>query len=221
MRRVNTTVISCLYGNTHDRFLGDWLTAVHRLDPAPAEVIVATDRYRHITDGVLETFWRRNDGSRHPQAFYLNKALDQVETEWVWIHDIDDVAFPDALAGIENVHGDVWQLGYERSDGLLYLPPQLSAEAVLESARNMFVAGSCVRTEALRSVGGFPDLALQDWALWRLLARAGATFTSSGRAHFLYRRHTDARGEHELTLDRRDFDVAEMRQVEEEHALAG
>ena len=206
----DVTVISCLYGRTHDRFLWEWLAAVRKLDPAPVEVIVATDRYRHITDGALEVFRRRNDGSRYPQAFYLNRALDEVETDWVWIHDIDDLAFPDALEGVEDVDADVFQMGYERSDGVVYLPPTLSAEDVLASLRNPFVAGSCVRTAALRAVGGFPDIALQDWGLWLQLARAGATFAASDRPRFHYRRHGATRGARELTLAEREAHMAEM-----------
>ena len=208
--KTSVTVISCLYGRTHDRFLWEWLSAVRQLDPAPAEVIIATDRYRHITDGALEVFRRHNDGTRYPQAFYLNKALEQVETEWVWIHDIDDLAFPDALEGLDDVDADVFQMGYLRSDGLVYLPPELAAAEVLASPRNPFVAGSCVRTEALRAVGGFPDIAFQDWGLWLQLARAGATFAASDRPRFHYRRHGSTRGACELTLAERAAHTAEM-----------
>jgi len=210
----NVTVISCLYGRTHDRFLPEWLAAVRQLDPAPAEVIIATDHYRHLTDGVFEVFRRRNDGSRYPQAFYLNQALEHVETEWIWQLDIDDVAFPDALDGIETVTADVFQMGYERSDGLVYLPPIVSPEYL--AGRNVYVAGSCIRTDTLRSVGGFPDLAFQDWGLWRELARTGATFAASDRPRFHYRRHGATRGERELTIADR---VAHTREMEELLAL--
>lgn len=217
MRRVNATIISCIYGDDYDRFLGDWEWGVRRLDPQPEAVIVATDHPRRIRGAKVVI---ASAPGQHKQAIHLQRALRDVETEWVWIHDIDDIAFPDALDGLEHIRADVWQLGYERSDGLVYKPPQMTAAEVLTSSRNPFVAGSCIRTEALRAVGGFPDLALQDWALWRLLAQAGATFRSSDRTHFRYVRHSAARGERELTLDRRDFDIAEMRALEEEHALA-
>ena len=216
MGRVNVTVISCIYGDSHDRFVADWEWGIARLDPKPETVIVSTDRPRKIRRArvfVGACTWE------HPQAYHLQNALNRVETEWVWIHDIDDIAHPDALAGIDDVEADVWQLGFDRSDGLRYLPPQLDARDVLEWERNPFVAGSCVRTAALRYVGGFPDLALQDWALWRSLALLGAKFKSSDRTHFAYRRHAATRGNLELTLGRRDADMEAMFR-HESHAFA-
>ena len=185
------TVISCLYGRTHDRFLWEWLNAVRRLDPAPAEVIIATDRFRHITDGALEVFRRRNHGWRYPQAFYLNKALEHVETEWVWQLDVDDIAFADALDGISfDTAPYVVQMGFERSDGLIHLPQW-------GGPINQYVAGSLIRTSAIRHVGGFRDVEHQDSDLWERLIEAGYVFASADRPRFFYRRHGEARTERE------------------------
>lgn len=214
---VDVTLISCVYGDSHDRFVDDWAGGVRRLDPAPTAVIVTSDRKRRIRGARVSPqacTWK------HPQAFHLQAALNQVETKWVWIHDIDDYAFVDALKGIEDVTADVWQMGYERSDGDFYLPPHMDATEVAVAARNPFVAGSCIRTVALRHVGGFPDLALQDWALWRALARDGATFDSSDRTHFYYRRHEWTRGTTELTVEHRPVDMAEMVEWEEQRVVA-
>lgn len=204
MDPVNCTLISCLYGRSHDRFLHEWLGAISRLDPAPQEVILSTERARHIPQ-VNAVQHRMNGGWRYPQAFHLTKALGLVVTDWVWIHDIDDLAFPDALEGLDEVKADVFQMGYLRSDGEVHIPPP-----VVEAGQNMLVAGSCVRTSALRHAGGFPDCAFQDWALWTKLARDGATFAFSDRPRFHYRRHPQARGERELTSSEREHNVAEM-----------
>jgi hypothetical protein len=203
----DATVISCLYGDSHDEYVDEWVRALRGLDPAPAWVIVGTDRPRLI-GGVLEV--EADAGGRYPQPAYLNAALELVRTEWVWQLDVDDVAFSDALEGLELVAGDVWQLGYTSSDGEDYRPPQLAGAELLELDRNPFVAGSCIRASTLRAVGGFPDVALQDWALWRELARAGASFVSSSRSHFYYRRHAMTRGQTELTISARAEHLEEM-----------
>jgi hypothetical protein len=211
MIKVDVTVISCLYGETHDQFIEDWSGGVKALRPFPYGIaIVACDRPRTVLGGrvVMPCTWK------HPQAYYLQQALELVDTHWVWLHDIDDVARSNALKGIQCVDADVWQLGYYRSDGETYIPPQLDAADVLEAETNPFVSGSCVRTAKLREIGGFPDVALQDWALWRRLALAGAIFQSSSRVHFDYRRHPEARGERELTLEHRADDVREMLDAE-------
>ncbi len=214
---MSVTIISCIYGDTHDRFLADWEAGIRRLDPKPARVLVATDHPRKIR--MANTIQVSRPG-KHKQAIHLQAALERVTSEWVWIHDIDDHAFPDALQGLDDVDADVWQMGYERSDGEFYLPPQMNCDEVLRAAANPFVAGSCVRTDSLLDAGGFPDVALQDWALWRALARDGATFQSSGRTHFYYRRHDNTRGARELTADHRTIDMAEMLAYEETHAVA-
>jgi hypothetical protein len=206
---VDVTIISCLYGSTHDDFLIDWLNTVGMLNPAPCEVIVATDRYRHLTT-VLEVFRRQQDRHSYPQAFHLNSALKEVRSEWVWIHDIDDLAFPDALEGVEQVDADVVQAGYERSDGEVYVPPVMANDEFLALDHNPFVAGSFVRTDILTDAGGFPDVALQDWALWRRLARMGAVFTSAEKPKFRYMRHASTRGATELTVYDRRKHMVEM-----------
>lgn len=209
---VNCTIISSLYGDTHDRYLPEWLDGIAAMDPQPHEVILSTDRSRFIPQ-VNEVVHRMNGGWKHQESFHLTKALGLVTTDWVWIHNVDDVAYPDALDGIDEVEEDVWQLGFHRSDDEIYLPPQLTAAEVLASERNLFVGPSCIRTAALKRMGGVPDCALQDWTMWRKVAQAGGTFKSSDRVHFYYRRHRDTRGAVELTLDRRAEHTAEMEAI--------
>jgi hypothetical protein len=216
---VDVTIISCLYGSSHDDYLGDWLNCVGMLNPAPREVIIGTDRYRHLTS-VLEVFRRRQNRRSYPQAFHLNAALQEVRSEWVWIHDIDDLAFPDALEGIGEADADVVQCGYERSDGEVYIPPALAAEEILALDHNPLVAGSFVRTDILLDAGGFPDVALQDWALWRRLARMGAVFAAGDRPRFRYMRHGHTRGARELTVEKRRKHMREMYRWEDSLALA-
>jgi hypothetical protein len=152
---------------------------------------------------------------RHPQAWFLQRAITEADTDWVWILDIDDTALPDALNGIDDVTADVWATGYIRSDGEVFIAPQVTAADILNSPKNLLAAGSCIRTEAFRACGGFLDVALQDWALWRALARNGATFESSGRANFRYNRHPYTRGEIELTVKNRPEHFLEMLHAEE------
>jgi hypothetical protein len=201
---VSVTVISCLYGKTHTRFLREWVTAIEALDPAPDEVILSTDVSRFIPE-VNSVCHRMGGDWKYPQAYHLTKALGLVATDWVWIHDIDDLAFPDALKGVDEVEADVFQMGYLRSDGEVHIPSPL-----VEEGKNRLVAGSCVRTSVLRGVGGFPDCAFQDWALWSKLANTGASFAFSDRPRFHYRRHSQARSERELTVGERERHMAEM-----------
>ncbi len=204
---MSVTVVSCVYGRRFDEFIPEWLAAVQALDPQPDAVIVATDVAPRPIPGVTKVMgfglWT------HPQAFLLQQAIQHAETEWVWIVDIDDLALPDGLAGLDGVAADVWQVGYVR-DGKDYVPPALSGRTYLGEPGNPFTAGSMIRTKAFKAAGGFSDVAFQDWSLWRRLAKQGATFASSDRAHYVYRRHAATRSTLELTAARRGFHVEEM-----------
>lgn len=198
---VSVTVVSCVYGD-YFRFLAPWSEAVRALAPGPDDVRIGGDPV-----GRSGCPWS------HPQAFYLQQAIDRAETDWVVIADIDDLLMPDALAGLQDVRADVWQMGYE-TERASYVVPTLTNAEYLALDHNPYVGTSAIRTQAFREVGGFHDVALQDWELWRRMARAGYTFESSGRTHFHYMRHEATRGATELTMDARAGHLAEMMEAE-------
>jgi hypothetical protein len=200
---VSVTVVSCLYGERiYQRFALAWRHSLRTLERQPDAMIVAGDWHARIPPSATSVVslcpWR------HPQAYYLQQAITAAETDWVWILDIDDLALPDALNGIDDVKADVWMMGYERSDGEAYVPPPLEAMDVLGASTSPIPAGSAIRTEAFHDCGGFYDVAFQDWALWRSLAKDGATFESSGRANYRYNRHPATRSEVELSPSLRE-----------------
>lgn len=199
------TIVSCLYGDTHRKFVYDWINSIRTLDTPPAEVIVACDRQHRVFE-FPEVYSFAGDAPwQYPQAFYLNQAILAANTEWVWILDIDDTAMSDALDGIDAVDADVWQMGYLRSDGVKHIPP-----ATPDPHRNVFTAGSAIRRDAFEESGGFRDVAFQDWDLWSRMLLFGAKFAASGRAHYRYRLHCDSRTEIELGEKNRAAHIEEM-----------
>lgn len=223
---MSVTVITCCYGTRHPSFWKSWWQSVQQLDPAPDQAIICYDGIRgrlgeDLRTVPLRTVWSVNAHRwRYPQAYYLQRAVEAAETEWVWILDIDDIALVNALDGLDAVAADVWQMGFLRSDGERYVVPTMTNAEYLDGIGNPYVAGSAFRVDAFKEAGGFPDIAFQDWGLWRRLARAGAWFESSGRPHFHYMRHPHTRGELELTLDVRAGHLVDMFATEEFHAVA-
>ena len=204
---MTVTVVSCLYGEGYDRFVPAWLASVRALNRQPDEIIIGSDIDRRL-DGVR--FVSAPCSWRYPQAFHLQQAFEAASPGWVWHLDIDDVALPDALDGLEDVAADVWQMGYLRADGLRYTPPHLTAAEYLAQQGNPFVGTSAVRTEAFARCGGYPDIAFEDWGLWRSMARTGATFESSGRIHFRYAQGSYTRSSAELKAADRACHLQEM-----------
>jgi hypothetical protein len=199
-------VVSCLYGDgAHAGFVPEWAEAIAGLARRPDEVIVAADRpLAEVPTLVGPCRWR------HPQAFYLDAAIREARSDWVWVVDIDDVALADGLDGVDDIAEDVAIVGYVDTNGRTHRPPRLTARAYLALATNPYPAGSLVRTHAYTESGGFRDVAFQDWALWRDLAAGGATFHHSDRAHYVYRRHGGSRTALELSTGDRGAFMAEM-----------
>lgn len=215
---MSVTVVSCVYGDRgYERFLSEWDYAIRHLDPRPDSAIVISDRAQTLKGAHVlvapSCRWQ------HPQAYYLQLAVERARTDWVWIVDIDDQALPDALEGLEAVTADVWAVGYI-SEGETYVPPAWTAQEIAGSSRNVIPAGSMIRTEAFQRAGGFPDAAFQDWGLWRRLARSGATFESSTRPHYRYNRHATTRTAVELVPERRGHHLAEMFKTERDAVAA-
>lgn len=209
---MSVTVVSCIYGlRGFEKFRAAWNLSVDALERPAQSRIIAGDHasYAPSFAGRSSCPWR------YPQAYYLQQAIEQADTDWVWILDIDDIALPDALNGIDDVTADVWTMGFEVPDGETYIPPPMTADDVLSAPTSLIPGTSAIRTEAFRRCGGFLDVAFQDWALWRSLARDGATFETSGRVHTRYNQHPGSRCATELTADRRAEHMAEMLAAEE------
>ncbi len=213
---MSVTIVTCLYGDSgYDQYVDRWKASVDALQPQADRIIVSSDRNYSIPGAqsvVSDCDWK------HPQAFYLQCAFEHAVTDWVWQLDIDDLAIPNALRGLDDVDADVWQMGFDRSDGHMYIPPDLTDLQYLWSDKNQYVGSSPIRTDVFHAAGGFPDIALQDWGMWRRLVRMGATIEVSGRVHFRYMRHEHCRGETELTTEARPAHLAEM--MESENAYA-
>ena len=207
---MSVTVVSCAYGPRFVGFVPRWAEAVDAMQPRPDKVIVAADRWVDLWIDGAELF-EAECSWKHPQPFYYNLAISRAATEWVWVVDIDDYAKRDGLHGLNMVAADVWQMGFDSTDGETYVVPQWSNEDYLASERNVYVNGSAFRKEAFDAVGGYRDLALQDWDLWRRLARAGASFQSSGRTHFDYVQHDwQTHRSKKMALSNRPEQLAEM-----------
>lgn len=189
------TIISCLYGDGFTQFVPRWHQAIQNLNQT-------VDVRLELEDGDCEWI--------HPEPFYLNRAWMKTISEWIWIVNVDDIVLPDALDGIDDVEADVWLTGFVRDDGVTHISKPLPNADYLASDTNGYAAGSLVRRSALHRVGGFRDVAFQDWDLWRRLAADGATFSSSGRVNYRYSQHPLTRTNLELTADRRSEHLAEM-----------
>jgi hypothetical protein len=115
----NLTLIGASWGAEYFERWGDrWLASILALDPAPAQIVVATDRELPLPSHFKQV---RAEQPYHWEAF--NGAARAVETEWLCGLALDDTLPPDALQDID-MSGDVeasWALD---SNGTLMKPRQ-------------------------------------------------------------------------------------------------
>lgn len=114
----------------------------------------------------------------------LNNALDQVTTPWIARADADDINLPERFAcqvhaiaedpSVDVIGTDLIEVAADGTEGLKHMP--VTHENILRMARYRCPVNHntvFVRTDALKQVGGYPDVPRrEDYALWlRMLAR--------------------------------------------------
>ena len=163
----DVSLVSCVWGRFMDRVPG-WFEMVGGLDPAPAEVVVATFP-EHVEE--LSGYPCRIVVVAGVPAgvelvpFMFNRAGFEASCTWLANCAMDDRMMPDALWALEETDGDIVSISAQLSDGRVV---QARGEQNLRAvAEDMVLGPSYIRTELFRRVGGWrDDRRLADWWLW-------------------------------------------------------
>lgn len=151
--------------------LGRALASVARQTRLPDQVVVVTDHERRGAPAML------------------NRGLRAVDCEWVTFLNDDDELLGAHCKVLEE-YGRITGTDVLYPDFEVMHPPNPYAAFVnkpfdpdlLRRVNYIHGGGAFVRTEAIRSVGGFPEPAFdgtwrpEDWGLWLRLLDAGARF---------------------------------------------
>jgi len=126
-----------------------------------------------------------------------NAGLTVARGDAIALLDDDDVWLPEHLdtvwsamtkTGADVVYADCIEEG--RRDGYhIDVGPFDAGRLAVENF--ICVPATLVRTASLRAVGGFPDSALEDWALWKRMHASGMAFEFVPRKTVRYRFHVD------------------------------
>jgi glycosyltransferase involved in cell wall biosynthesis len=183
---IDITIYAYLWGDTHNHHVDPWAEAISRLDPQPAEVIVATDpdnpaKVDHLPYRIIRTPMRRHDITGA-----VNTIIKTAQTEWIGACDIDDRLFPDALTPI------TYAEGYDACANNVMLK---STGAILasrperfhvEPRKNHVMVNSYFTKDIWCRVGGHPKAILHDWVFWWKLHKHNARWFPSPGVQMLY-----------------------------------
>jgi hypothetical protein len=116
-----------VWGDYWERFGDGWVDSIWALDPAPAEVIVATDRLLKLPVG-----WKQTD-LREPYFWEsVHHVCRQASYEYVAPVAIDDRMPVDGLADLV-LEGDIIVSGHKDSDGTVKIPKREDYERAFDT----------------------------------------------------------------------------------------
>lgn len=144
------------------------------------------------------------DADREGAAATRNRALEQVETEFVAFLDDDDVLKPNHLRACARharlTGADVVYPGYDAIGDDPVNCFGLPFNPTLLVRRNYIPVTTLCRTELVKAAGGFqphPDEngdPCEDWGLWLALLKTGAKFSHLPQRTWVWNVHGGTRG---------------------------
>jgi hypothetical protein len=191
-------VVSSCTGSAFWKFLPAWAHAVAGVTRAPDEVVVVTDAppgVRAEVETVIDVRWvEPNRPWEHHPAYQVNDAIAETTSDWIAKLDVDDLALPGYLTGVDGCDADVWCVGY-RLNGQDHVIPTWPANVILAAENNLLASCSPFR-RWLWEADEWPDSVYDDWCFWLHAAKLAAKFESSQSVGYEYRQHPDQTTRH-------------------------
>lgn len=103
------TLYALAWGNYWERYGGQWLNRVNKLNTEPDQLFVVTDRELHIN---IDQIVVNEISQSHPINVFRQIAINNAECDWVVHSDIDDHMLPNFLDNL-NKDCDVHNFSYQ------------------------------------------------------------------------------------------------------------
>lgn len=123
---VGVTLVSMVWGDYWGRFGDEWIESVWALDPAPAEVILATDKLRQLPVG-----WKQVDLVEPGHWEGLHNVIRYASQDYVVPLMVDDRMPVDGLADLV-LEGDIIVSGHKDSAGTVNIPEKADYERAFD-----------------------------------------------------------------------------------------
>lgn len=176
---------------SYEKHLPQWCAGVRGLQRQPDKVVIAAhnpDAVRAVTATELPGAVIVPVADEFALGRYLNRAIEECETDWIaWI-GADDRYKPCALNGVEFIAEDIYIYGMQLQGGGAWHGSHISQAL----AHNPAPCGSPFRRWIWEAIPFQEHLApFEDWAFWVGAQSLGATSKQTGRIDFHYAQHPD------------------------------
>ena len=182
---MSVAIITAVWGTYWDRFGQAFQDSTANLDPAAAQVIVASPMALDVADHVQNVEF---SGERMWDSF--SAAAQAVTADWIWAVGIDDTYPTDALVDLPQ-DCDVISVAGQRSDGIQWAANPNGYDKILGIGYNP-MQGSCIVRRHVWQLAPWRRVVWPDWMQWLEIRKLGlkVAFDPKPRYHFL--RHDGA-----------------------------
>ena len=164
---MSIAVCVVVWGDFWDRFGGQFIEQMEKLNTEPDEVIVSSPVALN-----LPKHWHEIVQPHHKWNSW-NDTMFAANSDWVMPVGMDDIWFPDALDGLTDVDDDVkiicnpWI-----ENGQLWSANQESFDQILHVSHNPMRGGTLIRRSVLWSIP-YRQVVWNDWIQWMEIKKLG------------------------------------------------
>jgi hypothetical protein len=166
-------VIACSQQYAHH--LDGYMQAVEKLNTQPDEIVLVTDTIKPDFECV-----RVQAQSKFLFGEWFNLGFDAASSDWVVWPGVDDRLRAHALDQLRVITADVYAFGLQYTTGQIWIPSNITNEAILQVDENKVTCGSPVKRSLWEQTPFQTQLTpFEDWAFWVGCAHNKARFMSS------------------------------------------
>jgi hypothetical protein len=164
---MSIAVCVTVWGDFWDRFGGQFVEQMEKLNTEPDEVIVSSPVPLN-----LPKHWHEIVQPHHKWNNW-NDTMFASNSEWVMPVGMDDIWYPDALDGLTDVDDDVNIIAFPcMQDGHLWAANQEGFNQILHVSHNPMLGGSLIRRSVLWSIP-YRQVVWNDWIQWMEIRKLG------------------------------------------------
>ncbi len=183
---MSIAVCVVVWGDFWDRFGGQFVEQMEKLNTEPDEVIVSSPMPLN-----LPKHWHEIVQPHHKWSNW-NDTMFAANSDWVMPVGMDDIWFPDALDGLTDVDDDVQIICNPWiENGQLWSANQESFDQILHVSHNPMRGGTLIRRSVLWSIP-YRQVVWNDWIQWMEIKKLGYKVAFRGNPCGDHIRRTDS-----------------------------